>query len=191
MAKEYQHRFFKTAKNLGLRSLFFVLLGFLLGILSKWMDIIPAKQFGFWGPLFSAGAEIFSRINIWILLAVWIAVRSKTPLQAALSVFLFFSSMLTGYYGYAEWADAYYSIPYVIGWSVAAVCTPVFAGLSWYTTQKGRVPSILRMGITSCMIFTSFRLGGRIFIPDLALSFLMMILLFSKKSFLKRTHFNF
>ena len=121
MAKEYQHRFFKTAKNLGLRSLFFVLLGFLLGILSKWMDIIPAKQFGFWGPLFSAGAEIFSRINIWILLAVWIAVRSKTPLQAALSVFLFFSSMLTGYYGYAEWADAYYSIPYVIGWSVAAV----------------------------------------------------------------------
>ena len=65
MAKEYQHRFFKTAKNLGLRSLFFVLLGFLLGILSKWMDIIPAKQFGFWGPLFSAGAEIFSRINIW------------------------------------------------------------------------------------------------------------------------------
>ena len=99
--------------------------------------------------------------------------------------------MLTGYYGYAVWADAYYSIPYVIGRSVAAVCTPVFAALSWYTTQKGRVPSILRMGITSCMIFTSFRLGGRIFIPDLALSFLMMILLFSKKSFLKRPHFNF
>ena len=98
------------------------------------------------------------------LVAVWIAIRSKTPLQAALSAFL-------------------YSIPYVIGWSVAAVCTPVFAALSWYTTQKGRVPSILRMGITSCMIFTSFRLGGRIFIPDLALSFLMMILLFSKNLF--------
>ena len=113
MAKEYQHRFFKKAKNWGLRSLFFVLLGFLLGILSKWMDIIPPKQIGFWGPLFSAGAEIFSRINIWILLAVWIAVCSKTPLQAALSAFLFFSSMLTGYYGYAVWADAYYSIPYV------------------------------------------------------------------------------
>ena len=117
------------------------------------------------------------------LVAVWIAIRSKTPLQAALSAFLFSSSMLTGYYGYASWADAYYSIPYVIGWSVAAVCTPVFAALSWYTTQKGRVLSILRMGITSCMIFTSFRLGGRIFIPDLALSFLMMILLFSKNLF--------
>ena len=47
MAKEYQHRFFKKAKNWGLRSLFFVLLGILLGILSKWMDIIPPKQFGF------------------------------------------------------------------------------------------------------------------------------------------------
>ena len=80
---------------------------------------------------------------------------------------------------------------YPICGSVAAVCTPVFAALSWYTTQKGRVPSILRMGITSCMIFTSFRLGGRIFISDLALSFLMIILLFSKKSFLKRPHFNF
>ena len=81
-----------------------------------------------------------------------------------------------------------HSIPYVIGWSVAAVCTPVFAALSWYTTQKGRVPSILRMGITSCMIFTSFRLGGRIFIPDLALSFdddssILQKIFFEKNSF--------
>ncbi len=77
MAKEYQHRFFKKAKNWGLRSLFFVLLGFLLGILSKWMDIIPPKQFGFWGPLFSAGAEIFSRINIWILLPYGLRFAAK------------------------------------------------------------------------------------------------------------------
>lgn len=155
------------------------------------MDIIPQNNLDF-GVLFFLLGLKFSHGSIYG--SCWpygLRFCSKTPLQAALSVFLFFSSMLTGYYGYAEWADAYYSIPYVIGWSVAAVCTPVFAALSWYTTQKGRVPSILRMGITSCMIFTSFHLGGRIFIPDLALSFLMMILLFSKKSFLKRTHFNF
>lgn len=90
MAKEYQHRFFKTAKNLGLRSLFFVLLGFLLGILSKWMDIIPPKQFGFWGPLFSAGAEIFSRINIWILLAVGCRFAAKPHAGCSFCFLVFF-----------------------------------------------------------------------------------------------------
>ena len=60
----------------------------------------------------------------------------QNPTAGCSFCFLVFSSMLTGYYGYAVWADAYYSIPYVIGRSVAAVCTPVFAALSWYTTQK-------------------------------------------------------
>ena len=64
MAKEYQHRFFKTAKNLGLRSLFFVLLGFLLGILSNGWILFRQNNLDF-GVLFFLLGLKFSHGSIY------------------------------------------------------------------------------------------------------------------------------
>ena len=78
-----------------------VLFGFALGVLQKWMDGSPDNRF----PLLMQRLDIgnyFGRLAVWILLATVISIYSKTPLRASINTFLFFVSMLAGYYLYCN-----------------------------------------------------------------------------------------
>ncbi len=70
-----------------------ILLGFILGILQKWMDGTAINDFPVVIQQLDVG-NYFGRLAIWILLATIISVYAESPLRAAINTFLFFISML-------------------------------------------------------------------------------------------------
>lgn len=112
------------------------LLGALLGIISKLMDISTSNL-----------GNIFSQMSIWILLGTMIAVFSKTKGKAALNVFVFCIGMLITYYITAGLTNSVYSMSFLYGWASFSVCSPVFAWFTWMTKEKGALGKIISFGI--------------------------------------------
>ena len=89
--KAYFEQIRKPSKNVSFKSqiaitLGVILLGFLLGILQKWIDGTGGSNL----PVMLQQLDIgnyFGRLAIWILLGTVISVYSKSPLRAAINAF--------------------------------------------------------------------------------------------------------
>ena len=105
--KAFIEKIRKPRKNVPLKrqvaiTLGIILLGFVLGVLQKWMDGTGSSAV----PTILQQLDIgnyFGRLAIWILLATIISVYSESPLRAAINTFFFFISMLAGYYLYCNY----------------------------------------------------------------------------------------
>ena len=105
--KRYLEQIRKPSKKLSYKrqiviTLGVILLGFLLGTLQKWIDGTGGSNL----PLILQKLDIgnyFGRLAIWILLGTIISVYSESPVRAGINTFVFFISMLAGYYLYCNY----------------------------------------------------------------------------------------
>lgn len=119
-----------------------ILFGFALGILQKWMDGSPSNMF----PLLMQQLDIgnyFGRLAIWILLATSISVYSKSPLRAAINTFLFFISMLAGYYLYCNYVLGFLPVTYMMIWVVISFLSIFMAYICWYAKGEGAIAIVI------------------------------------------------
>jgi hypothetical protein len=111
--------------------LLFFIVGILAGLISKYVDTIPAN--GIVGNLINIISQISSEIGIWVFIAVIIAVRSKTPKAGAVNVFLFFAGMLLAYYIYSMKLFTFFPTYYFIRWGLIALLSPFAAYIVWFS----------------------------------------------------------
>lgn len=129
-----------------------LLCGLTLGGLSRLLDIYTANL-----------GNVFSQLAIWILLGVLISIYSPAKSAAMGNILPFCLGMLLTYYGAAMLTDGVYSRTYIVGWTVFAFCSPLFACLAWITKEKGLFPKIIGAGIvlvsalSSILLFDGFR----------------------------------
>lgn len=139
--KAFIEKIRKPRKNVPLKrqvaiTLGIILLGFVLGVLQKWMDGTGSSAI----PTILQQLDIgnyFGRLAIWILLATIISVYSESPLRAAINTFFFFISMLAGYYLYCNYILGFLPRTYMMMWIVIA-----FASFFWHMSvgmPKGKV----------------------------------------------------
>ena len=126
--------------------------GFTLGVLSRILDLYTEN----WG-------NVFSQLAIWILLGVLISIYSPSKGAAMANILPFCLGMLLTYYGTAMLTNGVYSRIYIAGWTVFALCSPLFACFAWITKEKGLFPKIIGAGIvlisalSSILLFDGFR----------------------------------
>lgn len=118
-------------------SLLILLLGVVLGALSKWSDNHMAVWF----------AEVTSGISLWILLATAVALYSRTAMRAALNVFLLLGGMVGAYYLTAVLTNSVWGTSYLIGWGAAAVLSAVPGYLVWFAKGRSRRAWLLSLGV--------------------------------------------
>lgn len=129
-----------------------LLTGFALGVFSRWLDLTTTNL-----------GNVFSQLAIWILLGVLISVYSSTGKKAMCNILPFCVGMLLTYYGAAMVTNGVYSGTIIGGWTVFALCSPVFAWFAWLTKEKGLWPRLISAGIvlvsvlSSIIIFDGFR----------------------------------
>lgn len=123
-----------------------ILGGFMLGVLQKWMDGSPSNILPDILNQLDIG-NYFGRLAIWILLGTIISVYAKTPLQASINTFLFFISMLTGYYLYCNYVLGFLPRTYMMIWIVASIFSFFLAYVCWYAKGQGKIAIILSSGI--------------------------------------------
>lgn len=132
-----------------------ILLGFTLGVLQKWIDGSPSNIF----PLLIQQLDIrnyFGRLSIWILLATVISVYSKTPLRASINTFLFFISMLAGYYLYCNYVLGFLPRTYMMIWVVISFASIFMAYICWYAKGEGIISIIISSAIIGVLFAQAF-----------------------------------
>ena len=157
-------------KKHNLSPFLFFLLGLGLGVLSRIFDIY-----------FETFGNIFSQMSVWILLGTLIAIFSRTKKKAMLNVLPFCIGMLITYYITAAVTHSVYSRTFIIGWTVFAFCSPVFAFFAWMTKEKGWFPKLIGVGIVAVSILSSILMFDRLRFYDLIIDSVLIHFLFFKK----------
>ncbi len=138
--------------------LLIVLAGIILGVLSKLVDSISLNEAFGWHRVLELLdlRNVLSRLPIWALLALSIAVFSKGPLRASMNVFGFFIGMLIGYYGVTMSISGFFPKGYIVSWGIITLFTPVAAYFAWYSRGSGWMAVILSSAIIGFFITDAF-----------------------------------
>ena len=143
-----------------------VLFGFALGVLQKWIDGSPSNIF----PLLMQQLDLrnyFGRLAIWILLAACISIYSKSPLRASINTFLFFISMLAGYYLYCNYVLGFLPKAYMMMWVMISFATFFMAYLCWYAKGEGVIAIIISSAIIGVLFAQAFSLTQGFYVYNL------------------------
>lgn len=159
-----------------------ILFGFALGILQKWMDGSPSNMF----PLLMQQLDIgnyFGRLAIWILLATSISVYSKSPLRAAINTFLFFISMLAGYYLYCNYVLGFLPVTYMMIWVVISFLSIFMAYICWYAKGEGAIAIVISSVIIGVLFAQAFSLTQGFYVHNLmeVITWLIGVLILYRK----------
>ena len=146
------------------------LLGLCLGVVSRLFDIYTEIL-----------GNIFSQLQIWILLGTLIAIYSPTKKQAMLNIFPFCLGMLITYYATAIITHGIYGRSFIIGWTIFAFCSPVFAYFAWMTKDKGWFPKVISIGIVAVSVYTGAFLFEGFRFYDFIIDALLIYFLFFKR----------
>ena len=144
--------------------------GLALGILSRWLDLYTTNL-----------GNVFSQLAIWILLGVLISIYSSTKRRAMGNILPFALGMLLTYYGAAIVTHGVYSQVYMIGWTLFALCSPVFAWFAWLTKERGIFPKLIRVSILLVSVLSSVVLFDGFRIYDWIINALLIYFLFFKR----------
>ena len=153
----------KPSKNVSLNrqiviTLGIILLGFFLGVLQKWID----GTGGSYLPLILQQLDIgnyFGRLAIWILLGTIISVYSESSLRAAINTFIFFISMLAGYYLYCNYILGFFPRTYMMMWIVIAFASFFMAYICWYAKGEGFTAIFISSIIIGVLLAQAFNLN--------------------------------
>ncbi|MGM9875904.1 MAG: DUF6518 family protein [Bacilli bacterium] len=144
--------------------------GLILGIISRLLDIYTENL-----------GEIFSQMAIWILIGTLISIYSKTKKMAMINILTFCIGMLITYYIVAAINHGVYSRIFIIGWTIFAFCSPLFAYFTWMTKEKGMIAKIISVGIVLVSVLSSILLFDRLRIYDFLIDGLLIYYLFFKR----------
>lgn len=145
-------------------------IGLILGIISRLLDIYTQNL-----------GKIFSQMAIWILLGTLISIYSKTKKMAMMNIFPFCIGMLITYYIVAIITHGVYSRSFIIGWTIFALCSPIFVFFTWMAKEKGIIPKIISIGIIIVCVLSSIILFDKLRIYDFLIDGLLIYYLFIKK----------
>lgn len=145
-------------------------IGLLLGIASRLLDIYTQNL-----------GNVFSQMAIWILFGVLISIYSCSKKKAMLNILPFCIGMLITYYVVAAITNGVYSKIFIIGWTLFALCSPIFAYFTWTTKEKGVFPRVISVAIILVSILSSIILFDRLRIHDFLIDGLLIYFLFFKE----------
>ncbi|HQL37103.1 MAG TPA: hypothetical protein PLG67_10970 [Bacillota bacterium] len=140
--------------------------GFMLGLLQKWIDgssndILPVilQQLDI--------RNYFGRLAIWILLATIISVYAKTPFRASINTFLFFISMLAGYYLYCNYVLGFLPRTYMMIWVLISFASFFMAYICWYAKGEGIISIIISSVIIGVLFSQAFLITQGFYVTHL------------------------
>jgi hypothetical protein len=98
-------------------------------------------------------------MGVWIFLALLISVYSKSPVRAAINVFLFFVGMVSSYYLYTVWNAGFFPKSYMMIWIFMTFISPFMALICWYAKGKGPFATFISLIIFMFISRQAFEFG--------------------------------
>lgn len=152
------------------QSLFLLICGLFLGICIRYFDLYTQNL-----------GNVFSQVSVWILLGTLISIYSSTPKHAMGNILPFCLGMLMSYYGMAVLTHGVYSENMIIGWSLVALCSPLFAYVTWFSKESNFFAKLIGFGIIVVSVLSSVLLFDRLRWYDYLIDGLLIYFLLFKK----------
>ena len=155
----------KTTKNnrlnVWLSILALMIVGFLLGVFAKYLDNLPLNNAYILHRLFGFLdlRNVFSRLSIWAIIALIIAVKSTKAWLAAVHVYSFFIGMIVGYYFITINVSVFYPQAEMIRWAIITQVTPIIAWFVWHINSKNQFSMVMSSLVIAFFISQAFSLG--------------------------------
>lgn len=150
------------------------IIGVLLGLTSKFLDEAASNVLPFLLETMDLG-NFFSRMGVWIFIAIVISLYSKSPRRAAVNVFLFFVGMVGSYYFYTVTIAGFFPKSYMMIWLVMMIVSPVLAFGCWYVKDQAFMAIMISSIILMFMARQAFAFGFWYFDIRYSLEFLLLI----------------
>lgn len=135
-----------------------LLLGIALGTFSKYLDCTAGNELSSILECLDV-RNFLGRFAIWLLIALCIAVYSRSAVRAAINAFVFFSGMIMSYYLYSLYVAGFFSKSYALIWIGFTVISPLLAFICWYAKGTGRISLGISALITAVLFKASFVYG--------------------------------
>ena len=138
-----------------------LLFGAALGFFAKWLDDLALDSTIKWHRLIERLdlGNFFSELAVWLLLALVIAVFSRSAVQAAVRVFLFFAGMCAAYHLYTVAFSGFNPKDYMLLWYAITLVSPLLAAVCWYAKGKRAVSIALDCAIFAVFVLACFSVG--------------------------------
>ena len=133
-------------------------LGVLLGIVSKYLDCVPSNELPFIINALDV-RNFLGRFSLWIFLSVCISVYSRSPMRAAVNVFVFLAGMVASYYWYSAFVAGFFPWKYAMIWAALTVLSPLLASICWYAKGNGMAAMVLSSVILAVLFHCAFSYG--------------------------------
>ncbi|MEK4148112.1 hypothetical protein NST02_13700 [Robertmurraya sp. FSL W8-0741] len=149
-----------------LYSVLIFIAGVVLGLVSKVLDETASNLLPYFLEVLDL-RNFFSRMGIWLFLAILISVYSKTPVRSGINVFLFFAGLVSSYYLYTIMIAGFFPKSYMTIWIIMTIISPLFAYVCWYAKGKGIMATSISAIIIMFISRQAFGIGNwYIYIKD-------------------------
>ncbi len=147
--------------NLWLGLLAFIIFGFLLGAFAKYLDNLSLNSAYFLHRIlgFLDLRNVFSRLSIWAIIALVIALKSKKAWQASFNVYGFFMGMIAGYYFVTINFSGFYPQMEMIFWAIVTQFTPIIAWFVWHINSKNQLSMVMSSLVIAFFLSQAFSFG--------------------------------
>lgn len=108
-----------------------LILGLLIGLTTKLIE--SNSYLSVFSHLYDV---VCGKLGVWVFIATLLSVNSRSAKMAALSVVLFFISMLVSYYLYTILLLHFIPIKQIVFWSICAFLTPFCGYIIWNSRYK-------------------------------------------------------
>lgn len=131
-----------------------LLLGACLGTFSKFLDYRQAALPSFLQQI-DASLDLHNFLGTfapWIVIAVFLSIKSPGPFQASANIFAFFVGMVASYYLYSNYVAGFFPKSYAMIWVGFTLLSPILAFFCWYAKGTGWLAIVISAGILGFLI---------------------------------------
>lgn len=157
-----------------IKIIFLIIIGAVIGVLSKWGDVIAGMNFLHYFGLISSG------IVLWLVIGILLLVKSETRKEFSILYFSFMTSMLISYYLFSALIVKYIYIKIIIFWIIMLMCSIILGNIIFNKRHTKLIRNLYIIASMILIIYDAIIINGiqmEIVIIEMMLSLITLTLI--------------
>lgn len=157
-----------------IKIIFLIIIGAVIGVLSKWGDVIAGMNFLHYFGLISSG------IVLWLVIGILLLVKSETRKEFNILYFSFMASMLISYYLFSALIVKYIYIKIIIFWIIMLMCSIILGNIIFNKRHTKLIRNLYIIASMILIIYDAIIINGiqmEIVIIEMMLSLITLTLI--------------